>query len=144
MTRDVWVTLSPEDGCQCWRDAVCGHGWTWQEEEPPCVHQDAYQDVHESFADAVRALYPIRGGWAIGSLLRERAPRDSDQWPTTRAVYVMPADSGPFTDDHEAEGGPAPLWIIHREPLLTRSTPRVDSGALRRMAGQYRIKGERQ
>lgn len=131
---DVWVTYQPADDCQCWRDGVCSHGWTWQEDD--CNHRDAMiDDVHESVADAVRALFSVYGASAIGRLIRQRYSTSRPR--TTMRIFVMPASAhGQLADDHEAYGGPSPLWVIERKKAAPRS--RVGD-AERRFANGYRV-----
>mgnify|MGYP001442218123 CR=1 FL=1 len=118
-TDDVWVTYEPTNECMCWMDVVCLHGWTWQEDSA-CSHRDGImEDVHKSFADAVRNLFQIRGANAVGRLLRERFHND----PRTMTVYVMPPSSQPLRCDHDAYGGVPPTWIIERKTVQARSRP---------------------
>lgn len=131
-TGDLWVTYEPQDDCQCWRDALCAHGWTWQE-DATCNHRDAMMsDVHVSVADAVRDLFSIRGAEAIGCLLRLRystePPRQTMEW------YVMPPGVA-LVDDHDAVDGPAPVAVIVRKRPVPRS--RVGD-KFRRFADSYR------
>lgn len=136
---DVWVTYEARGECDCWRDAVCAHGWTWQEDgdDEPCQHVDGYEAVHESFADAVRALFSLEGPEAIGPMLRVRFAKGSPfPWKTHRVFIMRPGTL--IIDDHKAEGGPNPWRIIQREQFQPRSTPRHDLGMQREFASQYR------
>lgn len=139
---DVWVTYAAPVGCQCWRDAVCAHGWTWQEGDltdgsDECRHYEWFGAVHESLADAVRDLFSQEGAEAIGCLLRQRY-RDGVHAHMTMTVFVMRAGQGPFIDDHDATDGPTPLVVISRYRLVKRSTPRDDVHEVRKVAALYR------
>jgi hypothetical protein len=127
MARDIWVTYQPEGDCQCWRDALCPHGWTWSDvEERDCHHtDDILGDVHESLADAVRELYSIEGPAPIGLLLRQRYRGGAKRG--TMTVFVMrPEDRDLMVDDHEAAYGPTPYRIIERKSMEKRSRPGDD------------------
>lgn len=132
---DVWITYDVPPSCECWRDALCTHDWTWKGEETDfCEHFESYEPVHRSLADAIRSLYGINGRSAIGSLLRSRYKNG----PGTHEVFVMPPISDPLVDDHEAAGGPTPLFVISRYSLQERSTPRTDIGSARKWAAEWR------
>jgi len=133
----IWITFMAPKDCLCWRDAVCSHGFTWQEDEDaPCDHYESYLPAHYSLADAVRSLFWIGGHEAMGLLLRQRVR--SKERVRTVAVFVMPAGVGPFVDDHDADEGPAPLYVLKREQLMGRSTPRADVDEIRTISAQYR------
>lgn len=114
--RDVWLIYEPGPDCQCWRDALCPHGWSWTEENED-RHADAFGGAYESAADAIRETYGWRGFGVIGPLIRRRY---SDSC-LTRQIFIMPRGLERLADDHDASGGPAPLWIVQREGVTRRS-----------------------
>jgi hypothetical protein len=129
----VWITFDTPPDCQCWRDALCSHGLTWQEEEPMCLHIESYQDVQLSLADAIRALYSIRGQSGVGCLLRER-----DDNGQTHNVFVMPPSDQPYVDDHEGWYNRSPSHVITRYRIGHRSKPHDDPKHVRQLADSYR------
>lgn len=141
---DLWVTYDPPDDCQCWRNALCAHGWTWHldDSEPPepCSHTESWQPPHESLADAVRDLWSIRGRKAIACLVRERENEDWARYTgTTKAVYLLDrVPSG--ADDHEglSDHDVRVLHVIERYPIARRTTARHDPDGRRRIAEEFR------
>jgi hypothetical protein len=132
----VWVIYDPGEDCQCWRDSLCSHGWTWQEDEGEGHrHLDFIPEyVYQSLGDAVRELFWIDGADKVGHLLRERyhlaRPRG------THRVWVM-APGSSLEDDHESASPGRAIAVIESYGLLAPSRL-GDTAGHRAFANQYR------
>lgn len=138
----VWVTYETPKDCQCWREVVCPHGLTWQDDIDSCDHLEGFNRVCESFADAVREMFGWRGADAIGQLVRRKSRGDLGTYGlpigSTVEVFVM-RERRPYTCNHDVEGvaldDSAPQWVIRRERVQERTYP---GDSLRRYAADYR------
>jgi len=137
----VWVLYAAAPDCQCWRDALCSHGWTWQPAEfgePSCDLRD-YIDasVYVSFSEAMNRVIESSGPEAIGPLIRNRYTGEAINRGTARirGVWVMPVETTreDLIDDHEADRWVAPIAYVDRVRIAPRNP--IEARAYRHLYG---------